>query len=293
LWRADLLYPWATSQHSVGLRYALDVARPAFRQLWFTPGSFFARLLAYAVVWLGLWHFTVRRPASKGGAAVGLMVHAVVTSLAAVDVIMALMPRWHSSGFGLLMLVAQSLGSWAMVTWISARSWQRQRPAHRGERANHEPPWRDLGNLLLMFVMSWAYLSFMQFLIIWAENLPDEIVWYLPRLHGGWGVVSLVVVAGQWALPQLCLLWRALKDRPRLLGWSAGGVLAAHAVYAAWLVVPSVSPGSPHAWWMLLLAFGGLTPLLYGSVGGDTDGEIAGNVADDATPAHERTSHGA
>ena len=34
---------------------------------------------------------------------------------------------------------------------------------------------RDLGNLLLMYVMTWAYLAFVQFLIIWAENLPHEI----------------------------------------------------------------------------------------------------------------------
>ena len=31
---------------------------------------------------------------------------------------------------------------------------------------------RDLGNLLLAFVMLWAYLSFSQFMIIWSENLP-------------------------------------------------------------------------------------------------------------------------
>ena len=37
----------------------------------------------------------------------------------------------------------------------------------------------DLGNLMLAFVMLWAYLSFSQFLIIWAGNLKDEIPWYM------------------------------------------------------------------------------------------------------------------
>ena len=34
--------------------------------------------------------------------------------------------------------------------------------------------------------MIWAYLSFSQFMIIWSENLPEEIPWYLNRIHGGW-----------------------------------------------------------------------------------------------------------
>ena len=44
----------------------------------------------------------------------------------------------------------------------------------------------DLGNLLLAFVMLWAYTSFCQFLIVWSGNLTEEIPWYLRRTRGGW-----------------------------------------------------------------------------------------------------------
>ncbi len=47
-----------------------------------------------------------------------------------------------------------------------------------------------LGNLLLTFVMLWAYLSFSQFLIIWSGNMPEEISWYMsarPRKLGSAG----------------------------------------------------------------------------------------------------------
>ncbi len=37
----------------------------------------------------------------------------------------------------------------------------------------------DLGNLLLAFVMLWAYMSFCQYLIVWSGNLTEEIPWYL------------------------------------------------------------------------------------------------------------------
>ena len=40
---------------------------------------------------------------------------------------------------------------------------------------------QDLGNILLTYAMLWAYLAFMQLLVIWAEDLPAEIGWYVAR----------------------------------------------------------------------------------------------------------------
>jgi hypothetical protein len=70
---------------------------------------------------------------------------------------------------------------------------------------------RDLGNLLLAFVMMWAYLSFSQFMIIWSENLPEEIPWYLNRTRGGWQWIALALVLLQFTLPFLLLLSREAK----------------------------------------------------------------------------------
>ena len=68
-----------------------------------------------------------------------------------------------------------------------------------------------------MWLMTWAYLAFMQLLIIWAENLPREIAWYLPRLQTGWRWIGVALVLLQFALPLLALLQRAVKDRPQRL----------------------------------------------------------------------------
>ena len=47
---------------------------------------------------------------------------------------------------------------------------------------------RDLGNLMLAFVMLWAYTNFSQFLLIWYGNIKEETPYYLMRMHGVWGV---------------------------------------------------------------------------------------------------------
>ena len=61
--------------------------------------------------------------------------------------------------------------------------------------------------------MLWAYLNFSQFLIIWSGNLPEEIPWYLERMHGAWGCVAIALVVGHFVLPFLLLLSRDLKKR--------------------------------------------------------------------------------
>ena len=120
-----------------------------------------------------------------------MLIHAAVTSLAAIDLLMSLMPAWYSTGFALLVLVGQLVAGSALTIGVVARAGR----ATAGPASPHAPPiWRDFGNLLFAWVLSWAYLAFMQLLIIWAENLPREIAWYLPRLQTGWAAVGIALV---------------------------------------------------------------------------------------------------
>jgi hypothetical protein len=236
-----LLYPWADGSGA----WLQGYARPAFVRAWLSPPFWLARLAVFALAW---WWLT--RPASlgaKGRAALSLVLYTLLTSLAAVDLLMSLVPRWFSTAFGLVVLSAQALSGAAFtVLWSSLE----------GRRvAGNIPLSRDLGNLMLMWVMTWAYLAFMQFLIIWAENLPPEIAWYLPRLQTGWAGVGLALVALQLVIPFVALLFRSVKDHPRRLRLVAILLLGATALDATWLVLPSVDPHTLHGWWLFPAAF--------------------------------------
>ena len=50
-----------------------------------------------------------------------------------------------------------------------------QPPRRRSTASSSPAHFHDLGNLMLAFVMLWAYFSFSQYLIIWSGNLPEEI----------------------------------------------------------------------------------------------------------------------
>jgi hypothetical protein len=169
----------------------------------------------------------------------GLLLYVILLSLAAVDWIMSLTPHWYSTIYGLILVVGQGLAALSFSVAVLAILVGRE-PMNGLLKAHH---FHDLGKLMLAFVMLWAYLSFSQFLIIWAGNLPEEIPYYLDRLRGGWQYLSLALVAGHFVLPFCLLLSQDLKKRPQLLARVAWFIVAIRLYDLIWLVAPTFNQG--------------------------------------------------
>ncbi len=109
------------------------------------------------------------------------MIYFLSTSLALVDWGMSLEPEWYSSLYGVLLIIGQGLSAIAFMIIVAAVI------SRRGETDGLDTPetFNDLGNLMLAFTMLWGYLSFSQFLIIWAGNLAEEIPWYRTGSRAG------------------------------------------------------------------------------------------------------------
>ena len=204
---------------------------------WFSAWFFVARSVAYLVLWSVL---ALSLGRSEALSAVGLIVYVFTVSLAATDWIAALLPEWYSSALGLVVAAGQMLGAMALaVAYIGLRRSPPDGPAPR-------QVFLDLGNLLLMYVMTWAYLAFMQFLIIWVGNLPREIAWYVPRLQTGWVALGVILVVFHFFAPLAILLFRTAKRSPLFLGSLAAALFAVHVIDVYWLVAPSVRPDGFH-----------------------------------------------
>jgi len=227
---APLLYPWQQ-----GVAGATDAA---FRHAWLSPDFFTVRSVVYLLLWSGLAAVETRaRTRAPARAAACLLVYGFSVSLAAVDWIMSLQPEWYSSVFGWLAGTGQMLTGLALAVLLIDRGAARARLP-------------DLGNLLMMYVLTWAYLAYVQFLIIWAADLPHEISWYLRRGAPGWQAVAWVLVVGHFAGPLCILLSRHAKRAPAWLAVLAGLLLAAHLLDCWWLVLPSVAHLTRHALWL-------------------------------------------
>lgn len=218
---------------------------------WFDAGFFVARSVAYLAVWAVL-SFLVSRKAGQGLNAAGLIVYVFTMSLAAVDWIGSLVPQWYSTGLGLVVVVGQMLGAMALaIAYVGLRT----------PEGSAGQVFIDLGNLLLMDVLTWAYLAFMQFLIVWVGNLPREISWYVPRLQTGWIALGIILVVFHFFAPLAILLSRTAKRVPAVLGSLAAAVLVVHVIDVYWLVAPSVRPAGFHIAWLDPVALAALAAL--------------------------------
>ena len=186
----------------------------------------------------------------------GLVIYGFTITFAMVDLVMSLEPTWYSTIYGMIFMVAQALVAMSFVVLITRR-------ISEGEPlATLATPVRfnDLGNLLLAFVMLWAYLSFSQFLLIWSGNLPEEISWYMSRAHGSWAALAVVLILFHFAVPFMLLLSRRVK-RHSALNLVAGLLLVLTLFDIFWLVVPSFEPSALRVHWTditLVVGMGGL-----------------------------------
>jgi hypothetical protein len=238
LFALPLLYPWAAQAARGVARFAGELSAPGFKNLWLMPGFFIGRSVVYLVLWSAL-AWLARRPGrarSKGMAAAGLLLWMFSLGVASVDWIGSLQPVWSSSVFGWVAGVGQMLVGMALAILLV------DRVAAIGVLP-------DLANLLLMYVMTWAYLVYVQFLIIWAGNLPHEITWYVQRSTPGWLAVAWGLAVLHCALPIAILLTRRAKLAPMLMALLAGIILAAHLLDSWWQVLPALAA----PWWHWLV----------------------------------------
>jgi hypothetical protein len=179
----------------------------------------------------------------------GLAIYGATVTFASIDWVMSLEPLWYSTIFPPLYAIGQILSGMAFsvaVVLLLARQGPLSKTILPSQR-------RDMGNLLLAFVMFWAYLSFSQFLIIWSENMPEETVWYFNRIRGGWQWIAIALLIFEFAVPFLLLLSRDTKTSLQRLTGVALLVLALRFVDIYWWVEASyVEPMS--FYWLIDLA---------------------------------------
>lgn len=237
------LYPWMEGDHAT--RWAGELTKPEFKRIWLDAPFFVVRSVVYLIVWVALAAMTQRPRWNRSHvfAAAALLIYGVTGTLAAIDWIMSLVPRFFSTSFGLLVLVGQGLAGIAYGTLAAAAKSEAPRGVYR-----------DLGNILLTYVLLWAYLAFTQYLIIWAENLPDEIAWYVPRVQTHWWWIGWLLITCHFFIPLLVLLSRFAKSLPFAIGMLAAALLFFHLIDVWWLTVPSVRPHSAHVLWFGPLA---------------------------------------
>jgi hypothetical protein len=257
-----VLYPWADPEH---IDEALARKAGYLNVPWFE-----IRAAVYFAVWIVFMLVLNRLTATASTvdqerrarplaliSGPGLALWGLAVTFAAVDWSMSLEPHWYSSMYGVLFVAGQAVSALSLAIIVSVLL-MRAPPVManiiNGSRLH------DLGNFLLAFVMFWSYVSFMQFLIIWSGNLPEETPWYLRRSQGGWQIFVAVLMTLHFLVPFLLLLMRPLKRNLRRMVAVAAWLILMRFVDLCWLVLPAFSETIWLPWPLLvtLPAVGGL-----------------------------------
>jgi hypothetical protein len=231
---------------------------------------FTVRAAIYFAIWLALafflnrWSLLQDRTAKSkftksmrvlSGPGMVLLVFTI--TFASIDWFMSLDPEWSSTIYGFIYVAAWSLSALAFTVAVMA-ALAKHEPMNRIVGQSH---FQDLGKLLLALVMLWSYFAFSQFLIIWSGNLPEEISWYIPRIHGAWGAIALAVIILHFAFPFLFLLSRSFKRDSGKLVIVAVLILVMRLIDLFWMIAPNFTGEHFHISWMDLvapIAMGGL-----------------------------------
>ncbi len=233
-----------------------------FKSVYLNEGFFIIRTILYFIIWLVLAYLlnrwsteqdrtgepsVLRRLRALSGP--GIIIYCLTATFASVDWLMSFVPDWFSTAYGLLFIVSEVLTALAFVIAVAMFLVDREPLSAVVSRQRL----LDLGNLILTFVMLWAYIAFTQFLIIWAGNLPEEISWYRLHVRGGWIAIVVALLLFHFALPFVLLLFRYIKSRARTLAALAIGMLVVRLMDVWWSVEPSLH-NRIHLNWMDILA---------------------------------------
>jgi hypothetical protein len=257
------LYLW-TDPQAVAKSEAL-----LHKRIYLNSAAFVLRTIFYFLVWFLMAHYlnkwsaeqdesadlsVIRRLQTLSGP--GLILYGFTVTFASVDWIMSLEPEFFSTIYSAMFMMGQVLSCLALVIALAALL------ASRPQFSSLMAPkyLNDLGNILLTFLILWAYMQFSQLLIVWTGNLTDEIPWYLRRTRGGWWVIAWAVVLFHFFVPLALLLSRQIKRRIRWMAKFAVALLVVRLFEMFWMVDPAFDSAVRFHWmdWLLPVGLGGI-----------------------------------
>ena len=233
-------------------------ALSVWQQSYLTQGGFLFRAVIYFGIWIVLmlvfnaWSKNQDQQTDGEGikqkmkklAAPGVILYILAMTFAAIDWVMSLSPRWASTIYGFIFVAGQAIASMAlMIAVIVLLSGSEPMNKVINKRHLH-----DLGKWLFAFNMLWAYFSFSQLLIIWSGNQPEEISFYRSRLGGQWGVVAVLDLLFNFAIPFLLLLSRDVKRTAGVISKVALWLIFMRLVDLYWMTKPEFTERAVPTW---------------------------------------------
>lgn len=114
----------------------------------------------------------------------------------------------------------------------------------------------DLGKFMFAFSIFWTYLWFSQYMLIWYANMPEETVYFQPRVWGEWRPVFFLNLIINFICPLLILMKRSTKRNYTVITFVAVLVIFGHWLDFYQMVMPGTVGGLHFPWFELGIGLG-------------------------------------
>ncbi|OLY91049.1 quinol:cytochrome c oxidoreductase quinone-binding subunit 2 [Cnuella takakiae] len=99
----------------------------------------------------------------------------------------------------------------------------------------------DMGKFMFAFSIFWTYLWYSQFMLIWYANIPEETVYFKPRMQGVYRGIFLLNLVINFLAPLLILMKRGAKRNYGTITIMAVLIIFGHWLDFYQMVFPSIS----------------------------------------------------
>lgn len=240
---------------------------------YFKPWFFWLRTIAYLVIWCVFQRGFIKRSLAQdleggtaihykqmGKAAMFLVFFAVTSSTSSWDWMMSLDIHWFSTMYGWYSFA----GMWisAMITIVLFVLFLKRKGYLENVNESHI---HDLGKWVFAVSFLWSYLWFMQFMLIWYTNIPEEIIYFQERLHDfGYMGLMWTVFFLNFVFPMVLLMSRDAKRNYFFLTFVGSIIFIGHWLDVFMMVMPATVHGHWHLGWVEIgMALGFLGLLLF------------------------------
>jgi hypothetical protein len=166
-------------------------------------------------------------------APLSMLTFALSLTFFAFDWLMSLDPHWFSTMFGVYIFAGMVVSIFATLIIITLWLTRNGNLTNTITVGN----FHDAGKLMFGFIVFWTYITFSQYYLIWYANIPEEIGWYMHRMHG-WGSLGVFVAFGHFIFPFWVTMSRHVKRNRLVIGSAACWMLIMHFFDLYFVIMP-------------------------------------------------------
>jgi hypothetical protein len=143
-----------------------------------------------------------------------IIAFALVLSLIGFDLVMSMDPHWISTLFGAYTFVkAFYIGLGGLIILAAVMR------LNQGEASGlSSSQFHDLGKLFFAFCLVWGDFFYVQLVVIWYGNIPEESSYVIERvMRMPWKPLAWAVFAAAFIIPFVLLINKKIKTRPVIM----------------------------------------------------------------------------